>query len=149
MLARGKNLSTFNISKVIGVLPKTETGLGWKVTPQESDNFNSTNTIEDYGYMLNEITNDTFFTNFSVRGHSIFGYAYFLEVKENLIKFEPDKTLVVHLNPNLSYYFLLSDKHNRFISPNPLSFVKTFFPIYQRSGEIIIYLKVKFYISLT
>lgn len=131
-----------NIFKVIGILPKQETGLGWKINPKETDVFNSTNTLEDYGYTLDEITNDTFFTNYSVRGHAVNGFAYFLEVKENLIKFEPDKTLVVNLNPELSYYFLLSDKHNRFISPNPLTFVKSFFPISKKSGEIIVYLKV-------
>ena len=136
-------MSTFeNGFTVIGILPKQETGLGWKKDPKETDKFNSTNTIEDYGYTLDEITNDTFYSNYTVRGHWVNGFAYFLEVKENLIHFEPGKTLNINLNPDLSYYFLLSDRHNRFISPNPLSFVKSFFPIPRNTGEIVVYLKV-------
>ena len=76
----------------------------------------------------------SFYTNLN------YGVSHSINLKHDVIAFEPQESLPLHFNKSLEFYLLFSDPNFLLTSPNPGTVPKTWLNI--RSGKSLVYLKV-------
>ena len=76
----------------------------------------------------------SFYTNLN------YGVSHSINLKHDVIAFEPQESLLIYLNKSLEFFLLLSDPNFQLFSPNPGTVPKSWIKI--RSGKSLVYLKV-------
>ena len=97
-------------------------------------------------FTLNEkiIVNPDLFNVTSFYTTPNYGVVHSINLKYDVIAFEPQESLSLHFNKSLEFYLLFSDPNFLLTSPNPGTVPKTWLNI--RSGKSLVYLKVTIYI---